>query len=115
MPTPLHWSVPAELSAAEALLVGKLQRSGKFYVFLKAALDIEWQDPAAQTDALTRLLAEVDRLEAWVAAQAAVATAPAVHAALTRLRHVLTQDLEPDPTTGQSQIRRGARSTALDR
>jgi hypothetical protein len=74
---------------------------------LKAALDIDWQDPTAQADALARLLAEVDRLEAWVAAQDTVATAPAVQAALTTLRHVLTQDLEPDPTSGQRRIRRG--------
>jgi len=74
---------------------------------LKAALDIDWQDASAQADALARLLAEVDRLEAWVAAQDGVATAPAVQAALTTLRHVLTQDLEPDPTTGQRRIRRG--------
>ena len=74
---------------------------------LKAALDIDWQDPSAQADALARLLAEVDRLEAWVAAQDGVATTPAVQAALTTLRHVLTQDLEPDPTTGQRRIRRG--------
>ena len=33
---------------------------------LKAALDIDWSDPAAQADALARLLAEVDRLEQWV-------------------------------------------------
>jgi hypothetical protein len=74
---------------------------------LKAALDIDWQDPAAQAEALARLLAEVDRLEAWVAAQDTVAAAPAVQAALTTLRQVLTQDLEPDPTSGQRQIRRG--------
>jgi IS5 family transposase len=74
---------------------------------LKAALDLDWQDPLAQADALARLLAEVDRLEAWVAAQSVVATAPAVQAALTTLRQVLTQDLEPDPTSGQRRIRRG--------
>jgi hypothetical protein len=74
---------------------------------LKAALDIDWGDPAAQTDALARLLAEVDRVEAWVAAHVPVATAPAVQAALTALRRVLAQDLEPDPTTGQRRIRRG--------
>lgn len=74
---------------------------------LKAALDIDWQDPTAQADALARLLAEVDRLEAWVAAQDAVAAAPAVQTALITVRHVLTQDLEPDPTSGQRRIRRG--------
>lgn len=74
---------------------------------LKAALDIDWQDPTAQADALARLLADVDRLEAWVAAQDTLAAAPAVQAALTTVRHVLTQDLEPDPTSGQRRIRRG--------
>ena len=74
---------------------------------LKAALDIDWGDPAAQADALARLLAEVDRVEAWVAAHVPVAEAPTVQAALTALRRVLAQDLEPDPTTGQRRIRRG--------
>jgi hypothetical protein len=74
---------------------------------LKAALDIDWTDPAAQADALARLLADVDRLERWVATQVAVAAAPPVLAALGALRRVLTQDLEPDPTTGQRRIRRG--------
>jgi hypothetical protein len=74
---------------------------------LKAALDIDWGDPAAQTAALARLLAEVDRLEHWVATHVPVTDAPPVHAALGALRRVLTQDLEPDPTTGQRRIRRG--------
>ena len=74
---------------------------------LKAALDIDWSDPAAQADALARLLAEVDRVEAWVAAHVPVAEAPPVQAALGALRRVLAQDLEPDPTTGQRRIRRG--------
>ena len=74
---------------------------------LKAALDIDWGDPAAQADALARLLAEVDRLEQWVATHAPVADAPPVQAALQALRRVLTQDVEPDPTTGHRRIRRG--------
>ncbi len=74
---------------------------------LKAALDIDWGDPAAQADALARLLAEVDRVEAWVAAHVPVAEAPPVQAALGALRRVLAQDLEPDPTSGQRRIRRG--------
>jgi len=74
---------------------------------LKAALDIDWTDPAAQAEALARLLAEVDRLEQWVATHVPVAEAPPVQAALAALRRVLTQDLEPDPTTGERRIRRG--------
>jgi hypothetical protein len=74
---------------------------------LKTALDIDWTDPAAQTEALARLLAEVDRLEAWVAAHVPAADAAPVQAAVAALRRVLQQDLEPDPTTGQRRIRRG--------
>jgi len=74
---------------------------------LKASLDIDWSDSAAQAEALARLLAEVDRLEQWVAAHVPAETSPAVAAALTALRRVLTQDLEPDPTTGVRRIRRG--------
>lgn len=74
---------------------------------LKAALDIDWTNPAAQTEALARLLAEVDRLEAWVATHVPAADAAPVQAAVAALRRVLQQDLEPDPTTGQRRIRRG--------
>ena len=75
---------------------------------VKAALDIDWDDPTAQAAALERLLGEVDRLEQWVAAQppGAQATA-ALQTALTDLRAVLRQDLEPDPTTGRRRILRG--------
>jgi hypothetical protein len=74
---------------------------------LKATLDIDWGDPGAQAEALARLLAEVDRLEDWVTTQIAVAQARPVQTALAALRRVLTQDLEPDPTTGHRRIRRG--------
>jgi hypothetical protein len=67
---------------------------------LKAALDIDWDDPVAQTAALARLLDDVDRLERWVPAQPPpVQATPALQTALMALRAVLTQDLEPDPTT----------------
>ena len=74
---------------------------------LKAALDIDWSDPTAQTAALTRLLAEVDQLERWVHAHVPTDASPAVATALTMLRRVLTQDLEPDPASGQPRIRQG--------
>lgn len=75
---------------------------------LKAALDIDWDDPVAQAEALVRLLADVDQLEAWVARHVADATQTApLQAALTALRRVLTQDLEPDPVSHARRIRRG--------
>jgi hypothetical protein len=75
---------------------------------LKAALDIDWDNPTAQADALDRLLTDVERLEHWVAAQpSTIQATPALQTALTALRTVLTQDLEPDPTTGRRRILRG--------
>lgn len=75
---------------------------------LKAALDIDWDDPAAQATALERLLSEVDRMERWVAAQPVTTqVTPALQDALTALRAVLAQDLEPDPTTGSRRMLRG--------
>jgi hypothetical protein len=74
---------------------------------LKATLDIDWSDPAALAAALARLLADVDRLDQWVAAHVPADTSPAVAVAITTLRRVLTQDVEPDPTTGQPRLRRG--------
>src|SRR5215510_14410585 len=47
-------------------------------------------------------------MEQWVAAQPPTAQAtPALQTALTALRAVLAQDLEPDPTTGGRRILRG--------
>jgi hypothetical protein len=72
---------------------------------LKAALDIDWDDPAAQAAALERLLGEVDRVEQGVTAQPP--TVQATPALQTALRAVLMQDLEPDPTTGHRRMLRG--------
>jgi hypothetical protein len=68
---------------------------------------MDWGDLAAQADALTRLLGEVDRLEQCVTRQVPVSEAPPVQAALAALGRVLTQDLEPDQTIGQRRIGRG--------
>jgi hypothetical protein len=74
---------------------------------LKAALDIDWGDPAAQADALTRLLAEVDRLEQWVTTHGAVADAPTVQAALTALRGVAPERM---PSLGDPEMRHGRKT-----
>lgn len=75
---------------------------------IKVALDIDWDDPAQQGEALQRLLEEVGRAQAWVTAKAGdhVEEAP-LKAALAALCQVIEQDLEPDPTTGRKRIRRG--------
>jgi hypothetical protein len=74
---------------------------------LKTALDIDWDNPAERAAALDRLLAEVDRVEAWVARHAEAQASEPLREALASLRRVLEQDLEPDPTTGRKRIRQG--------
>lgn len=74
---------------------------------LKATLDIDWDDPVEQAEALKRLLAEVQALETWVAAQTPLAEDPPVQDALKALRRILDQDFEPDPNGGGPRIRRG--------
>jgi len=76
---------------------------------IKVALDIDWDDPTQQTQALQRLLEEVARAQAWVANHASDSVEkPPLKDALAALRRVIEQDLEPDPSTsGKSRIRRG--------
>ncbi len=81
---------------------------------VKAALDIDWDDEAAKRDALQRLLAEVDKLKAWVDAKlAAEKNKPPLKEALDLLAKVVEQDIEPDPGGGGG--RRITRGTAKDR
>lgn len=75
---------------------------------IKVALDIDWDDPAQQTQALQRLLEEVARAQDWVTKNAGDSVEkPPLKEALAALRRVIEQDLEPDPTTGKKRIRRG--------
>lgn len=75
---------------------------------IKAALDIDWGDSGERHDALQHLIAEAERLEAWVVKRhGAKATKPPVSDALTLLRRVVDQDLEPDPEGGGQRIRQG--------
>ena len=75
---------------------------------VKAALDIDWTDEASQHEALQALLAQVASLEAWVRTHAnKQAAVPPLSEALTVLRRVAEQDIEPDPDDGGMRIRDG--------
>ena len=75
---------------------------------VKAALDVDWGDPDERREALGRLVDEAERLEAWVLHQLKdEATKPPVSEALTLLRRVVDQDIEPDPDGGGARIRDG--------
>ena len=80
----------------------------------KAALDIDWNDEAAQHDALQRLLGEVAKTRQWVEAKLPnlEKDSPLV-AALSTLEQVAKQDLEAEPRPdGTLGIAKG---TAKDR
>lgn len=71
---------------------------------VKAALDIDWDDEGAERSALRELLAQVERLEAWVKKRLGRKSEPAVNQALEVLRRVTSQDIEPDPGGGGGRI-----------
>jgi hypothetical protein len=74
----------------------------------KRGLDIDWNDPEQKADAIKILVAQIDRLEAWVRAQfAADVDGPPLAQHLATLAQLRTQDLEPDPKGGGPRLRRG--------
>jgi hypothetical protein len=80
---------------------------------IKAALDVQWSDPGRKAIALERLVAQLDRLESWLAQRLAdEVKRPPLREHVETLRQLRTQDLEPDPNGGGTRIREG---TAPDR
>jgi len=80
---------------------------------IKAQLDIDWDDPAAQQQALTKIMNEIESLRRWVDTHLPVEGAqPPIREALALLEQLLAQDVEPDPNGGGYRVKRG---TARDR
>lgn len=68
---------------------------------VKAALDIDWDDEGQQRKALRRLLNQVTKLESWVARKAKKRSGETpLKEALTLLRRIIEQDIDPDPEGG---------------
>jgi hypothetical protein len=94
----------------------ELAREMKTSLFItssvKRALDIDWTDSAAKKAAVQKLVAEIDRIEAWIAKyMVEQSKEPPLQEHLATLKQLREQDLEPDPSGG-SRIRDGV---ALDR
>ena len=80
---------------------------------IKAALDIEWSDPAQKASAIGTLVEQLDRLEQWITRElCAEAEEPPLAEPLATLRQLRAQDLEPEPPDNKPRIRKG---TAEDR
>jgi transposase len=73
---------------------------------LKAALDLEWDDPAAREHALATVLAAVDALTAWVATAPPGSDRPAVGHSLAVAQQVRQQDVD-EPAQGPARLRQG--------
>jgi hypothetical protein len=99
--------------AAEVLSIDKEEVINQSKVELlgrsvKAKLDIDWADEEQRHEALQKLLADVQRLKAWVTDTLADRAAlPRIKEALVLLERVVQQDLEPDPDRGGQRIAQG--------
>src|SRR5712691_6075856 len=91
--------VAAEAGAQAADMLGGPQS-------LKAALDLDWDDPAARTAGLRQVLAALEAVEQWLDAQPAAAAAPAVRASRAAAQQVWMQDVETR-ADGLPALRRG--------
>ena len=75
---------------------------------IKAALDIDWDDPVAKRGALDRLLGQVRALEKFVESELKEeASQPPISQQLATLHQFIAQDTEPDPGGGPSRIKDG--------
>ena len=75
---------------------------------LKAALDIDWDDPSQKKAALARLLDQVRSLVAFLEREMAEELAtPPLSEQVATLRQIMGQDLEPDPDGTGQRIKRG--------
>src|SRR5436305_1377598 len=89
--------------AAEAAAAGAPLLAG---ASLKAALDCDWDDPAARAGALGQVLAALEAVEAHVAAQPASPAQAAAQESVAVAQQVGQQDVEARPA-GTVALRRG--------
>lgn len=77
-------------------------------VSLKAALDVNWDDPSEKKAALETLLAQVRALGTFLERELAEAlTIPPLREQWATVEQIVAQDVEPDPEGGGSRIREG--------
>lgn len=73
---------------------------------LKAALDLDWDEPAERRRALGLVLAALSTLEGWVETHPALATDATLTASLEAAHQIQAQDVEAD-AAGTPQLRQG--------
>ena len=96
----LHWAPDRVCLEARAPLL--LEPS------VKAALDLEWSDPAQKASAARRLAVELENLRDWLTTTLAEELKkPPLAEDMATLQQLMSQDLEPDPSGGGMKIREG--------
>lgn len=96
----LHWTPERVCQEARApLLLGPS---------VKAALDLEWSDPAQKASAVKSLTGELENLKDWLSTKLAEELKkPPLAEEVATLQQIMNQDLEPDPSGGGMKIRQG--------
>jgi hypothetical protein len=96
----LHWTPERVCREARApLLLGPS---------VKAALDLEWSDPAQKASAVKSLTVELENLKNWLGTKLAEELKkPPLAEEVATLQQIMNQDLEPDPGGGGVKIRQG--------
>jgi hypothetical protein len=96
----LHWTPERVCREARApLLLGPS---------VKAALDLEWSDPAQKASAVKILVIELENLKDWLSTKLAEELKkPPLAEEVATLQQLMNQDLEPDPSGGGKKIRQG--------
>jgi len=75
---------------------------------VKAALDLDWSDPAQKASAVKSLFIELENLKDWLTANLAEELKkPPLTEEVATLQQLMDQDLEPDPNGGGMKIREG--------
>lgn len=83
---------PEELQQELGLTIGSAPS-------IKAALDVDWREPTARTEALNVLLEQFEQVQQWLKSQfdAEALTTPPLADPLAVVERILEQDTEPDP------------------
>jgi hypothetical protein len=75
---------------------------------LKAALDVEWDDPAQKKEALNRLLGQLKSLQEFLERELRHdLEEPPLKEQWATVKQIVAQDIEPDPDGGGARIRKG--------
>jgi IS5 family transposase len=93
-------ALPVEMVAAQAG-IPVLNASS-----VKAGLDVDWDSADARSEALSKLVGQVESLARWLAQELAAATQePPLKQQLETLQRIIEQDTEPDPGGGGARRR----------